>query len=145
MEINKSAPAFARREILIHAPVEMVWRIQTDIENWPQWQPDITFAVLDGDLKEGTTFHWKAQGLGITSRLHTVQPPNRIGWTGTAPGMSAIHNWTFEARGNDTLVTTEESLAGWLTRLMLLLDKHFLEKSLEASLQRLKKQVESQS
>ncbi|WP_322793248.1 SRPBCC family protein [Bellilinea sp.] len=143
MEINKSAPAFARREMLIHAPVEVVWQVLTDFGNWPDWQPDITFAKLDGDLREGTTFHWKAQGLNITSRLHTVQPPLRIGWTGTATGMTAIHNWSIEARGNDTLVTTAESLSGWLTRLMLLFDKHFLEKSLEASLLRLKKQAES--
>ncbi|MEW6505118.1 MAG: SRPBCC family protein [Chloroflexota bacterium] len=143
MEINSNAPARARREMLIHAPIEKVWQIQTDLENWPKWQPDITFVKLEGELQEGTTFRWKAQGLSITSRLHTVQPPQRIGWTGTAPGMSAVHNWTFEARGDDTLVITEESLSAWLTRLMLLFDKHFLEKSLEASLLRLKQRAES--
>jgi hypothetical protein len=41
------------------------------------------------------------------------------------------------------LAISEESLSGWLTRLMLLFDKHFLEKSLEATLQRLKLQAES--
>lgn len=143
MDIDKSSPAFARREILIHAPVEKVWQIQTDIANWSQWQPDIAFAKLDGDLDEGTTFRWKAQGLNITSRVHTVEPNHRIGWTGVALGMSAIHNWTFEDYGNDTRVTTEESLSGWLTRLMVFFDRNFLEKSLEASLLRLKEKAES--
>ncbi|MEW6179936.1 MAG: SRPBCC family protein [Chloroflexota bacterium] len=143
MKIDRNAPAFARRELLIHAPVEKVWQIQTDLENWPKWQSEIAYVKLEGDLKEGTTFRWKAKGLTITSRLHTVQPPYHIGWSGTAPGMTAIHNWSFEGRGEDTLVITEESLSGWLTRLMLLFDRHFLEKSLETALLRLKQQAES--
>ncbi len=138
MDIDTNAPVFARKEIIIHAPVEKVWQIQTDIENWNKWQTDITSTKLDGDLKAGTTFRWKAQGLNITSRLHTVEPEHRIGWTGIALGMSAIHNWTFVSHGNDTLAITEESLSGWLTRLMKFFDPHFLEKSLEATLRQLK-------
>jgi hypothetical protein len=57
--------------------------------------------------------------------------------------MSAIHNWTFEPRGESTLAVTEESLSGWLTRLMLFFDPRFLEKSLEATLQRLKAKAEA--
>ncbi len=143
MNINLTAPAVARREILIHAPVEKVWQIQADIENWSAWQPDITAVKLNDGLQTGATFRWKAQGLNITSRLHTVHPPHRLGWTGVALGMSAIHNWTFEPRGESTLAVTEESLAGWLTRLMLFFDPRFLEKSLEATLQRLKAKAEA--
>jgi hypothetical protein len=124
--------------------VEYVWQIQTDIENWSKWQPDITSTKLDGDLKAGTTFRWKAKGLNIVSTLHTVKLHRQIGWTGISPGMFAVHNWTFEARGEATLVTTEESLSGWLTRLMKLFDPDFLEKSLETSLQILKTRSEIQ-
>jgi len=138
MEINTCAPVFARKEIIINAPIEKVWQIQSDIEAWPSWQPDITTVKLDGDLKEGAVFRWKAQGLTIRSRLHTVEPDRRIGWTGNALGMYAIHNWTFEADRETTRAITEESLSGWLTRMMKIVDPHFLEKSLEATLQRLK-------
>jgi uncharacterized membrane protein len=144
MDIDTNAPVFARKEIIIHAPVEYVWQIQTDIENWSKWQPDITSTKLDGDLKAGTTFRWKAKGLNIVSTLHTVKLHRQIGWTGISPGMFAVHNWTFEARGEATLVTTEESLSGWLTRLMKLFDPDFLEKSLETSLQILKTRSEIQ-
>lgn len=142
MEINTGAPVFARKEIMIDAPIEKVWRIQSDIENWPSWQPDITTVKLDCDLRAGATFHWKAQGLSIRSQLHTVEPDRSIGWTGTAPGMYAIHNWVFEPHGETTRAITEESLSGWLTRLMKLFNPHFLEKSLEATLQRLKNKSE---
>ncbi len=138
MNIDTNAPVFARKEIVIHAPVEKVWELQTDIENWNRWQPDITSAKLEGALKADTIFRWKAKGLNIVSTLHTVKPLKQIGWTGLSLGMFAIHNWMFEARGKTTLVVTEESLSGWLTRLMILLDPRFLEKSLETSLNNLK-------
>lgn len=138
MNIDTNAPVFARKEIVIHAPVEKVWELQTDIENWKRWQPDITSAKLEGALEAGTIFRWKAKGLNIVSTLHTVIPLKQIGWTGLSLGMFAIHNWMFEARGKTTLVVTEESLSGWLTRLMILLDPRFLEKSLETSLNNLK-------
>jgi uncharacterized membrane protein len=137
-QIDTNAPVFARKEIVIHAPVEKVWELQTDIENWNRWQPDITSAKLEGALEADTIFRWKAKGLNIVSTLHTVIPLKQIGWTGLSLGMFAIHNWMFEARGKTTLVVTEESLSGWLTRLMILLDPRFLEKSLETSLNNLK-------
>jgi len=143
MNIDTNAPVFARKEIVIHAPVEKVWELQTDIENWKRWQPDITSAKLEGALKADTIFRWKAKGLNIVSTLHTVKPLKQIGWTGLSLGMFAIHNWMFEARGKTTLVVTEESLSGWLTRLMILLDPRFLEKSLETSLNNLKFMAEN--
>jgi uncharacterized membrane protein len=143
MNVDTNAPVFARKEIIIDAPIETVWNIQTGINRWSEWQSDITSVKMDGELKAGTIFRWKAKGLSIVSTLHTVEPNRRIGWTGISLGMSAIHNWTFEALGNVTRVVTEESLNGWLTRLMKLFDPHFLDKSLEASLKILRRRVES--
>jgi len=143
MNIDTKAPVFARKEILIHAPLEMVWKLQTDIENWNRWQPDITSAKLEGALEADTIFRWKAKGLNIVSTLHTVNPLRQIGWTGLSLGMFAIHNWMFEARGETTLVITEESLSGWLTRLIVLLNPRFLERSLETSLNNLKFNAEN--
>ncbi|MGB4873735.1 MAG: hypothetical protein WBP47_27050 [Candidatus Promineifilaceae bacterium] len=57
--------------------------------------------------------------------------------------MFAIHNWTFTAQQQGTKVITEESLSGWMARLLKLFDSHFLEKSLEATLQTLKTTVET--
>ena len=142
MEIDQNAPMAARKEIVIAAPNEKVWQVLTDIDHWSEWQSDVTTAKLDGELKKGTGFRWKAKGLNIVSRLQLVQPGERIGWTGDSVGMKAIHIWKLTSEGVGTRVTTEESLSGWLTRLMKLFDPTFLEKSLEASLQILKNRVE---
>ncbi|MVF23699.1 hypothetical protein EVC37_19090 [Methylocaldum sp. BRCS4] len=142
MIIDRHAPLTARKEIVVAAPVDVVWNIHTDIERWPEWQPDISSISLEGTLAPGTLFRWKAQGLKITSTLQEVEPQRGIGWTGVALGMKAIHIWKFESQDNSTRVVTEESLSGWLARLLKLFDPAFLDKSLEASLRLLKAKAE---
>ena len=142
MNIDQNAPLHAQKEIVILAPIERVWEVLTDIERWPEWQPDVATASLDDPLRAGTGFRWKAKGLAIASTIQEFDPPRRIGWTGRSTGMGAIHRWTLEPAQNGTRVTTQESLSGWLTRLLKISDPRFLEKSLAGSLQVLKAQVE---
>ncbi|MBE2272331.1 MAG: SRPBCC family protein [Anaerolinea sp.] len=142
MQIDTNAPVTARDSILIHAPLERVWALQANIEQWTQWQPNISRAVLEGELKAGSVFRWKAQGLAITSTLQVVDPCRQIGWTGVSLGMKAIHLWHFEATPEGTRVTVEESLSGWFTRLLAWFDRTFLTKSMASSLALLKAQAE---
>ena len=142
MNIDQTAPMTARKEIFIAAPVEKVWVAQTDIERWPEWQPDVSSVKLDGDLAVGTMFRWKAKGLTLISTIQEMEPERRISWTGTATGMKAAHRWIFEPDENGTRAIAEESLSGWLPRIMKVFMPAFLEKSLERSLQTLKNRAE---
>jgi len=142
MNIDLTAPLTAHKEITIDAPLARVWKIQTDIENWPEWQPGVTSAKLEGELAVGTVFRWKAAGLNITSTIQVLEPQRQIGWTGNSLGMRAVHMWRFEPQGDSTHVITEESLSGWLARLLRLFSPEFLDNSMERSLQVLKKHVE---
>ncbi len=142
MNIDSTAALTARKETVIDAPLDRVWALQTDIDGWPAWQPDITTARLEGALQPGTIFRWKAKGLAIVSTLRAVEPGRTIGWTGDSIGMRAVHIWHFEPRGDQTHVLTEESLSGWFPRLLKLFSPAFLENSLAASLQTLKSQAE---
>lgn len=145
MNIDYSAPLFAEKDILISAPLEKVWSEITQIDQWPQWQPDVTSSKLDGTLATGTIFYWKAKGLDITSTIQIFEPMRSIGWTGKSLGMQAIHIWIFEKREDGTYVKTKESLSGWFPRVLKLFDPKFLEKSLQNSLQVLKTHVEGLS
>lgn len=145
MNINQDAPLYAREEVFINAPVVLVWKLQADIERWPQWQPDVASATLEGPLQKGTVFRWKAAGLNIVSTLQVVDEPRSIGWTGVSLGMRAAHQWHFEPRGEGTLAWTEESISGWLARLLKLFDRRFMQKSLAKSLNTLKAQAEQQA
>jgi uncharacterized protein YndB with AHSA1/START domain len=144
MDINQNAPLAARKDILINAPIDKVWTIQTDFVRWPEWQPDISSITLDGPLAVGTVFRWQARGMNITSTIREYEPRQHIGWTGDSLGMRAIHRWLFEAVGSSTRVMTEESLSGWFARLLKLFDAHFLDKSLENSLRLLKARAEQE-
>ena len=117
-KIRENAPVKASLQIIIHAPVEKVWGVLTDIANWPKWQTDISTTEIAGPLQAGTTFAWTAGGTHIKSRLALVQPYNQFAWTGTAFGAKAIHVWKLSRLADDqTIVKTDESMQGFLLTL----------------------------
>lgn len=142
MTIDKHAPLIAKKEIIINAPINHVWGIQSDIHNWPKWQQDISFANLEGELKKGATFTWKAVGINIISVLQEVTVNQTMSWSGDSIGMHAIHIWNFEKLGSKTKVITQESLSGWFATIIKLFKPTFLEESLDKSLTTLKLHAE---
>jgi len=142
MDIDTKAPLKAKMDILINAPINHVWVIQSDIKNWSKWQKEVSYTNIQGELAKGTVFTWKAMGMSITSELQEVIENKIIGWSGKSIGMNAIHIWKFEKQGNKTIVTTEESLSGLLPKLIKIFKPDFLEQSLLKALQTLKHQAE---
>ncbi|MGW3078097.1 MULTISPECIES: SRPBCC family protein [unclassified Kitasatospora] len=114
VQINEQAPVITRADILIHAPLHTVWNIQTDVENWPTWQPNVETVTKDtpGRLRPGSTFRWSTEGLDITSTVKQVEPGKRLAWGGPAQGITAVHVWTFTPTRDGVLVHTEESWTG---------------------------------
>ncbi len=145
MDANQNAPAFARREIHIEAPPEMVWALLSDIDRWSSWQPDIATARLTGPLAPGSTFKWKSAGTGVSSTLAEVDPPRRLGWTGRAMGARAKHVWMLEPQGSGTTVTTQESFEGLVVVLLKKRMQRLLDDSLQKWLARLKEAAEQSS
>lgn len=132
----------ASAKIHINAPIERVWQLQADINDWPRWQKDVTFAKLDTSLKAGQVFRWKAMGLRIISKLKVVKKPSELAWSGNSLGMYAEHKWRFTKTVKGTLVETEESLRGWFPVILKTIDKKFLDKSLMKALTKLKSEAE---
>ena len=114
VQIDENAPVITRENILIHAPLHTVWKIQTDVEKWPAWQPDVVVVVKDtpGRLRPGSVFRWTTEGLSITSTVKQVEYGKRLAWGGPAQGITAIHVWTFTPTHGGVLVHTEESWDG---------------------------------
>ena len=112
MDINTTAPVITRDEILIRAPIETIWEIQTDVARWPSWQPEVDGAQIDAPLAVGSVFRWQTAGLDITSTVEEIDPARRIVWGGTAQGIVAVHVWTLESRADGVLVRTVESWEG---------------------------------
>lgn len=130
LNIDRNAAVVVRRDIRIDAPIERVWHLHTDIDGWTAWQSDIDSAAADVPLRPGVTFHWSTAGLQIASTVYAVDPPHRILWGGPAHGITGIHEWTFAADGDATVVHTAESWDGQQVRA----DADNLRAALDASL-----------
>jgi uncharacterized protein YndB with AHSA1/START domain len=140
--INNNAPVKCSKTITINASIEKVWQAMTNIDNWDNWQTDISKPKLNGELKPETTFDWKTGGAKIHSTLHTVEPFKNFGWTGKTFGIFAIHNWTLTETNEQTKVSVDESMQGSFAKLLKKSFNKNLEKSMQTWLDLLKKECE---
>lgn len=145
MDINHNAPAVASAEISISAPIETVWNVISDIDQWPRWNPAVTAASLKGGLQPGSTFRWKAGPGGITSTLRQVEPPHVLAWTGKTFGINAIHVYRLEQDAGGTRVSTDESWEGLPVRLMRSRMQKTLEDAIGPGLEALKREAETRA
>jgi uncharacterized protein YndB with AHSA1/START domain len=143
MDINTAAPVITRDEIVIDAPIDTIWDIQTDVASWPSWQPDVDGAEASGPLAVGSVFRWQTAGLDITSTVEEIEPPNRIVWGGPAQGIVAVHVWTFQPQGAGVLVRTQESWEGDPVDAQVDPLQSALDKSLRDWLENLKRTAEA--
>ena len=41
-DVDRSAPVLANHEVEIRAPLDTVWQLHIDVNDWPRWQEAIT-------------------------------------------------------------------------------------------------------
>jgi len=157
--VDRSAKIGYRAEIFVKAPVSKVWKVQTDLENWPRWQPPVaTIKRLDqGPLRAGSAFRWTtpvpatpatpATTLVITSTIHQLKHNRCLRWSGPAIGEGltidrGVHVWNFQQVRGGTLVRTEETWTGAQVESMPDLSRQFLAQGLDTWLHDLKTQSE---
>ncbi|WP_152360858.1 SRPBCC family protein [Microlunatus speluncae] len=80
------------RELIIDAPVDVVWSVMSDVERWPEMTASMTSVrLLDGELRLG-------------ARAEVVQPklPKAI-WTVTRWDEGRRFDWTARSAGLTTV------------------------------------------
>lgn len=140
--MGRGAPVVVRDEIFVDAPPERVWAVHADIDSWARWRSGVSEARLEEPLATGSVFRWRADGVNIVSTIREVEPERRLSWTGEAFGTRAMHEWTLTARDGGVVVETEESMDGWLVRLLRDSMHNNLEKSLSVWLDDLEREAE---
>lgn len=135
---DSTARCYASAEILIEAPKSTVFGLLAQINEWPEWQSSVLSSHLDGTAEEGKKFKWKAGGLNIKSKLHTVHPNSEIGWTGKIWWIKAVHNWTLTEENGQTKVVVKEALKGLGSSMM----KKSLQEGMLKNLAELKSRAE---
>ncbi len=118
MDINWKAPVLSKGEIDVAADPEVVWKVLTTIDRWPDWDPDIKSVSVEGTVAKGTSFRWRSGSWKIISVIENVKRARLLAWTGRMTGIKAVHAWHLEPRGAGTLVLNEESWDGILAHLL---------------------------
>jgi len=127
--VDPAAKVRYRTEVLIKAPLSKIWSLQTDVEDWPSWQPKAvaTAKRLDaGPFRKHSRFQWTTEvppnpaspggTLVITSTVRDLVRQKCVRWTGPADGaglhIDGVHVWTFTKVRGGVLVRTEETHTG---------------------------------
>jgi len=126
----------------VAADPEVVWDVMTAIDSWPDWNPDVKSASLEGELAPGSKFSWKAGPGTITSKIQQVERLRTLAWTGRSLGINAVHVWRLEPRDGKTVVRTEESWEGPLVRIFRGPMQKMLQRAIDAGLRHLKAEAE---
>ena len=66
------------------ASAEQVWRVWSDVNSWPEWNPDMKESRLDGPLQQGTR--------GTINRLRNASAKNVCIGNHKALAMNALAN-----------------------------------------------------
>jgi uncharacterized membrane protein len=114
-DIDRKAPAIAHHEIDISAPLDKVWNLHVNVDEWPTWNREVTAAKLRGAFAPGSSFtrtSWTSYGFTVTSTIYAVVEHSRILWRGAAQGITGTHKWRFEPTPEGVHVVTTESFAG---------------------------------
>jgi len=141
--IDSDAPVRAHHEIDINAPLDTVWRLHADVNNWPTWQTVITAAHIDGAFQPGSSFEWTSYGFTVISTIYAVAERSRVLWGGTSGGITGVHEWVFGESPTGVHVTTDESFAGGPVETDITGMQSALDSSLAAWLAHLKDAAES--
>jgi len=105
-----------RETILIRAPVETVWRVFTDIENWQMWNTVCRDCRLEegSALEEGACISFSLSALIFPLRIAPVVEARRenktIVWSGGKWGIHARHAFLFRHAGDNGKWTELESI-----------------------------------
>jgi hypothetical protein len=128
--IDSQAPIVAAYEIEVNAPVERVWEVLSNLEEWPSVHQEVSHVQNDEGVVPGAQFTWRNGRTTLSSRFAVVDQHHELTWTGTSMGAKAVHRHVLsEAHDEHTRLATEESMAGSLVALF------FSSAKLEASLE----------
>lgn len=140
--IDRKAQALAFHSLRIEAPPSRVWKLLTDVPSWPSWGDSIRDVRVPHGIGVDQEFSWRTQGSKISSRIAVLAPEQEMTWTGVCSGgmARAVHRHRLREADGGTVVSAEESIAGFL--LPLFYNSVKLQQGMESWLAELKAAAE---
>jgi hypothetical protein len=134
----------------INAPLPVVWRVFSTMENWQSWNTVCeNCCIVSGEgMAQDTCFTFQMRPyylpIKVMPTITKCEPGKEVIWEGSRFGVRAVHSFTFEEREDVVLLTSSESFRGpllWLSKLIFIPKRlHRLTQELMASI---KDQAES--
>jgi hypothetical protein len=106
----------------INAAPETIWKILTDAQSYPQWDPWV--ERIEGTIAEGqkiVAYTKLSPGRGFPAKVSDVVPGQRMRWVGGMPlGLfKGVRSFTLEPRGDGAVeFTVREEFSGPLLPLI---------------------------
>ncbi|GAA4608205.1 uncharacterized protein YndB with AHSA1/START domain [Actinoplanes octamycinicus] len=100
---------------VIDAPVELIWRLTADIEDWPAFLPTMQRVTrLDaGELRVGSTARVKQPGqFGAVWTVTRLDPAREFTWETRRPGLRLTGRHLLEPAGAGTRMTLVLDVTG---------------------------------
>ncbi len=83
----------------ISAPVDTVWSILTNPNQWPLWFPDLQGVSGLATVQTGTTFQWQSGGHTGNGSVMRVDPQRVLEVTTEMEGHQATHSFIVDRHG----------------------------------------------
>ena len=119
--------------ITIAAPLQRVWALTMDVENWPRYTPTMTSVECldEGPLAVGSEVRIKQPGQGAKVWAVTVlEPESRFAWSSRFMGSTMTATHQLAADGDATTNTLIVDIEGRLAPVVGLLLRAPIRKSL---------------
>ena len=105
-------------EIQIHASLERVWDVFSDISNWDGWNPVCRECRFEAGnhLVKGACISFELRPLILPMRIAPTvdlsEPGKKVVWSGSRLGISASHEFYFDQNAAGVLLTSIEHFKG---------------------------------
>lgn len=130
----------------INAPLPVVWRIFSTMEDWKSWNPVCeNCCIISGDgMAEDTCFSFSMRPyylpIKVLPTITKCDPGKEVVWKGSRFGVQAVHCFIFEEQENGVRLTSSETFRGpllWLGKLIFIPTRlHRLTRKLMASIKK---------
>ena len=113
----------------IRAPLPVVWRVFSTMEDWKSWNTVIeNCCIISGDsMAENTCFTFQMRPyylpIKVMPTITKCDPGKEVIWEGSRFGVKAVHSFIFEEKGDTVRLTSSEAFRGpllWLSKLIFI-------------------------
>jgi uncharacterized membrane protein len=105
----------------ITAPPDVVWRVMSDVERWPEWTASVRSIrkLSPGPFTVGSRVLIQQPRFPPALWVATeVKPGERFTWKSGAPGLRVVASHSLEPIAGGTRATLALTYRGWAGRLM---------------------------